>query len=132
MNSTSQQQLICKMKLTQKFFLFIFILFFSPSTIFSTINPPNVDKNPKKSVNTLENVVEMAEGDSIVNLTGKILDSSPPNCYGRCATCTPCKPVLVLVPPQEKPVQFEVQKIPIDYYPQIWRCECDGNIYNIP
>ncbi|CAI9787873.1 unnamed protein product [Fraxinus pennsylvanica] len=118
------------MKLTQKFFLCIFILFFSPSTIFSTTNPPNVDS--KKSVNTLENLVEMSKGDSLINLTGTILDSNPPNCDGRCGTCSPCEPVLVLAPPPEKQVQFDVEKIHVNYYPQIWRCECNGNIYNIP
>ncbi|KAL2467143.1 EPIDERMAL PATTERNING FACTOR-like protein 6 [Abeliophyllum distichum] len=108
------------MKLTQKFLLFIFFLLFSPSAIFSTINPPKVDENFKKSENTIEKVMEMA---------GKLqllLGSSPPKCVGKCKTCTPCKPVLVRVPPG-KPVQFEVSRI--DYYPQIWRCQCGGNLY---
>lgn len=81
-------------------------------------------------MNNLKKAVEMAKGDSAKNITGKmqiLLGSTPPNCEGRCETCTPCVPVLVPVPPK-KPVHFEVQK-PQDYYPEIWKCGCGGNIY---
>ncbi|KAL2467144.1 EPIDERMAL PATTERNING FACTOR-like protein 6 [Abeliophyllum distichum] len=82
-----------------------------------------VDENPKKSVNTLEKVVEMAGKMQL------LLGSSPPNCVGGCETCTPCEPVLVGPGVQpEKQVQFNALKS-ADYYPQIWRCGCGGNIY---
>ncbi|CAI9787872.1 unnamed protein product [Fraxinus pennsylvanica] len=108
---------------SQKFFLFTFILFFSPPTISSNIN---VDEKLKNSINNLKKAVEKAKGDSAKYINGKmqlLLGSTLPNCEGRCKTCIPCVPVLVPLPP-EKLVQNRR-----DYYQEIWKCGCGGNIY---
>ncbi|KAL3649012.1 hypothetical protein CASFOL_005415 [Castilleja foliolosa] len=48
--------------------------------------------------------------------------SVPPSCIGRCEKCTPCKPVLVSVPPEIKR--------PLQYYPRKWKCQCGGKLYD--
>ncbi|XP_058784694.1 EPIDERMAL PATTERNING FACTOR-like protein 6 [Vicia villosa] len=49
--------------------------------------------------------------------------SSPPTCIAKCNECTPCTPILVTVPPK-KQEEFG------PYYPQVWKCTCDNQLYD--
>ncbi|GMH08466.1 hypothetical protein Nepgr_010306 [Nepenthes gracilis] len=45
--------------------------------------------------------------------------SSPPTCRSKCGRCSPCKAVHV-------PIQPGVST-PLEYYPEAWRCKCEGD-----
>lgn len=47
--------------------------------------------------------------------------SSPPSCRSKCGRCTPCTPVHVPVHPG--------LSIPLEYYPEAWRCKCGNKLY---
>ncbi|CAA7394767.1 unnamed protein product [Spirodela intermedia] len=47
--------------------------------------------------------------------------SSPPTCRARCGRCSPCRPVHVAVHPG--------RIIPLDYYPEAWRCKCGSKLF---
>lgn len=47
--------------------------------------------------------------------------SSPPTCRSKCGRCLPCKPVHVPIHPG--------QKMPLEYYPEAWRCKCGNKLY---
>ncbi|GLJ15908.1 hypothetical protein SUGI_0262880 [Cryptomeria japonica] len=48
--------------------------------------------------------------------------SSPPKCKSKCGNCRPCKSVLVPINPK--------MTVHAEYYPQVWRCRCNGKLYN--
>ncbi|TKY67238.1 EPIDERMAL PATTERNING FACTOR protein 6 [Spatholobus suberectus] len=50
--------------------------------------------------------------------------SSRPQCTSKCGKCTPCKPVLVTVPPT---ASYAVTAP--EYYPRAWRCKCGNKLY---
>lgn len=52
-----------------------------------------------------------------------LVGSSPPKCIKKCRACIPCKSVLV-------PIHTISRETPTQYYPEAWRCECKGKIYN--
>ncbi|CAI9776809.1 unnamed protein product [Fraxinus pennsylvanica] len=47
--------------------------------------------------------------------------SSPPTCRSKCGQCLPCKPVQVPIQPRFS--------IPLEYYPEAWRCKCDNKFF---
>ncbi|XP_058105378.1 EPIDERMAL PATTERNING FACTOR-like protein 4 [Magnolia sinica] len=47
--------------------------------------------------------------------------SSPPTCRSKCGRCSPCKPVHVPIHPG--------QSIPLEYYPEAWRCKCGNKLF---
>ncbi|XP_021828178.1 EPIDERMAL PATTERNING FACTOR-like protein 5 isoform X1 [Prunus avium] len=49
------------------------------------------------------------------------LGSSPPSCRSKCGRCSPCKAVHV-------PIQPGVS-IPLEYYPEAWRCKCGNKLF---
>lgn len=53
-----------------------------------------------------------------------LVGSSPPNCVKKCGACTPCKSVLVPIHTNNLPAT------PAEYYPEAWRCQCRGKMYN--
>ncbi|MCO5577259.1 hypothetical protein L7F22_031086 [Adiantum nelumboides] len=53
-----------------------------------------------------------------------LVGSSPPKCLKKCGTCTPCKSVLVPIHTTNFPAT------PAEYYPEAWRCQCKGKLYN--
>ncbi|KAE8126040.1 hypothetical protein FH972_020793 [Carpinus fangiana] len=53
-----------------------------------------------------------------------LIGSSPPQCTSKCGKCTPCKPVLVRVPPRT-PVTSDSEP----YDPLVWRCKCGNKLY---
>ncbi|KAH7279856.1 hypothetical protein KP509_37G040800 [Ceratopteris richardii] len=55
--------------------------------------------------------------------TRALVGSSPPSCYKKCGTCIPCKSALV-------PIHTGSMIIREEYYPEAWRCQCRGKIYN--
>ncbi|TKY67239.1 EPIDERMAL PATTERNING FACTOR protein 6 [Spatholobus suberectus] len=50
--------------------------------------------------------------------------SSSPQCTSKCGEWTPCKPVLVTMPPVAR---FVV--IAPEHYSQAWRCKCCNKFY---
>ncbi|KAL9296730.1 hypothetical protein ACSQ67_022626 [Phaseolus vulgaris] len=56
--------------------------------------------------------------------------SRPPICFYRCEKCRPCKAVLVTTPPAAHQQTASGSGGPNDYYPQAWRCTCDGKLYD--
>ncbi|KAH7280333.1 hypothetical protein KP509_37G062100 [Ceratopteris richardii] len=53
-----------------------------------------------------------------------LVGSSPPKCIKKCGNCTPCRSVLVPIHTSSLPIA------PAEYYPEAWRCQCRGRIYN--
>ncbi|MCO5604323.1 hypothetical protein L7F22_058488 [Adiantum nelumboides] len=53
-----------------------------------------------------------------------LVGSSPPKCIKKCGACTPCKSVLVPIHTTNFPAT------PAEYYPEAWRCQCKGKLYN--
>ncbi|KAK8936877.1 EPIDERMAL PATTERNING FACTOR-like protein 4 [Platanthera zijinensis] len=47
--------------------------------------------------------------------------SSPPICRSRCGGCIPCLPIHVSIQPG--------QSIPLEYYPEAWRCKCRNKLF---
>ncbi|MQL76323.1 hypothetical protein Taro_008711 [Colocasia esculenta] len=47
--------------------------------------------------------------------------SSPPTCRARCGRCAPCRPVRVAIHPG--------RIVPMDYYPEAWRCKCGSHLF---
>ncbi|CAI9771306.1 unnamed protein product [Fraxinus pennsylvanica] len=47
--------------------------------------------------------------------------SWPPTCRSKCGRCLPCKPVHVPIQPG--------LRIPLEYYPEAWRCKCGNNLF---
>ncbi|KAG2239230.1 hypothetical protein Bca4012_023988 [Brassica carinata] len=47
--------------------------------------------------------------------------SSPPTCRSKCGKCQPCKPVHVPIQPG--------MSIPLEYYPEAWRCKCGDKLF---
>ncbi|XP_028776418.1 EPIDERMAL PATTERNING FACTOR-like protein 4, partial [Neltuma alba] len=47
--------------------------------------------------------------------------SFPPSCRSKCGWCSPCEPVHV-------PVQPGVS-MPLEYYPEAWRCKCGNKLF---
>ncbi|KAA8548683.1 hypothetical protein F0562_000367 [Nyssa sinensis] len=47
--------------------------------------------------------------------------SSPPTCRSKCGKCSPCKPVHVPIQPG--------LSIPLEYYPEAWRCKCGNKLF---
>ncbi|KAK8962888.1 EPIDERMAL PATTERNING FACTOR-like protein 4 [Platanthera guangdongensis] len=47
--------------------------------------------------------------------------SSPPICRSRCGGCIPCRPIHVSIQPG--------QSIPLEYYPEAWRCKCRNKLF---
>ncbi|XP_047179008.1 EPIDERMAL PATTERNING FACTOR-like protein 1 [Vigna umbellata] len=81
-------------------------------------------------------------GENLVSSTDRpkmLIGSSPPTCISRCNNCTPCKPILVPLPPpvpQQTHSTFEQPHTafqrPDDFGPEtvIWKCTCGGKLYN--
>lgn len=49
------------------------------------------------------------------------LGSWPPSCRSKCESCSPCNPVHIPVHPGFT--------IPLEYYPEAWRCKCRNKTY---
>ncbi|KAJ4722532.1 EPIDERMAL PATTERNING FACTOR-like protein [Melia azedarach] len=47
--------------------------------------------------------------------------SSPPTCRSKCGKCSPCKPVHVPIQPG--------LSMPLEYYPEAWRCKCGNKLF---
>ncbi|XP_023000566.1 EPIDERMAL PATTERNING FACTOR-like protein 5 [Cucurbita maxima] len=47
--------------------------------------------------------------------------SSPPTCRSKCGSCTPCTAVHVPIHPG--------LSLPLEYYPEAWRCKCGNSLY---
>ncbi|CAA2999968.1 Hypothetical predicted protein [Olea europaea subsp. europaea] len=47
--------------------------------------------------------------------------SSPPTCRSKCGKCLPCKPVHVPIHPGVS--------MPLEYYPEAWRCKCGNKLF---
>ncbi|KAJ4827530.1 EPIDERMAL PATTERNING FACTOR-like protein 5 [Turnera subulata] len=47
--------------------------------------------------------------------------SSPPTCRSKCGRCSPCRPVHVPIQPG--------LSIPLEYYPEAWRCKCGNKLF---
>ncbi|KAL6343649.1 hypothetical protein AAG906_025014 [Vitis piasezkii] len=47
--------------------------------------------------------------------------SSPPTCRSKCGRCAPCKAVHVPIQPGFS--------IPLEYYPEAWRCKCGNKLF---
>ncbi|GMH18839.1 hypothetical protein Nepgr_020680 [Nepenthes gracilis] len=47
--------------------------------------------------------------------------SSPPSCRSKCGRCAPCKAVHVTIQPGVT--------VPLEYYPEAWRCKCGSKLY---
>ncbi|KAA3480653.1 EPIDERMAL PATTERNING FACTOR-like protein 5 [Gossypium australe] len=47
--------------------------------------------------------------------------SSPPSCRSKCGNCSPCKPVHVPIQPGFS--------MPLEYYPEAWRCKCGNKLF---
>ncbi|CAM6104310.1 unnamed protein product [Calypogeia fissa] len=56
----------------------------------------------------------------IPRFVGPGVGSRPPMCGGSCGTCSPCEPVNVPV---------GGVKTDDEYYPEVWRCQCDDKLY---
>ncbi|XP_039114842.1 EPIDERMAL PATTERNING FACTOR-like protein 4 [Dioscorea cayenensis subsp. rotundata] len=64
------------------------------------------------------------ENDEWVLLSRRRLSgpgSSPPTCRERCGRCFPCRPVHVAIQPG--------RSIPLEYYPEAWRCKCGNKLF---
>ncbi|KAK8984261.1 hypothetical protein V6N11_029578 [Hibiscus sabdariffa] len=48
--------------------------------------------------------------------------SQPPPCRSNCGSCSPCKPVHV-------PIKPGLRMMPLEYYPEAWRCKCGDKIF---
>ncbi|XP_010026937.3 EPIDERMAL PATTERNING FACTOR-like protein 5 [Eucalyptus grandis] len=48
--------------------------------------------------------------------------SSPPTCRGKCGRCLPCKAEHVPIHPG--------LSLPLEYYPEAWRCKCGNKLFN--
>ncbi|KAI5054068.1 hypothetical protein GOP47_0019676 [Adiantum capillus-veneris] len=62
--------------------------------------------------------------DSADQAMRALVGSSPPKCIKKCGKCTPCKSVLVPIHTTNSPAT------PAEYYPEAWRCQCKGKLYN--
>lgn len=57
-----------------------------------------------------------------------LVGSSPPKCFKRCGSCSPCKSAVV-------PIHINAEgsltvSSESEYYPVAWRCQCGGKTYN--
>ncbi|KAI4304035.1 hypothetical protein MLD38_039599 [Melastoma candidum] len=48
--------------------------------------------------------------------------SSPPTCRSKCGRCTPCRALHVPVHPGRV-------SVPMEYYPEAWRCKCGNSLF---
>ncbi|KEH19752.1 hypothetical protein MTR_8g467700 [Medicago truncatula] len=53
------------------------------------------------------------------NVMSRRLLSTPPDCKDRCENCSPCKPILVSIPPLQDPI----------YKSEGWLCICNNKCY---
>ncbi|KAK4405756.1 UNVERIFIED_CONTAM: EPIDERMAL PATTERNING FACTOR-like protein 5 [Sesamum radiatum] len=49
------------------------------------------------------------------------LGSSPPSCRSKCGMCEPCRAVHVPIQPG--------MSMPLEYYPEAWRCKCGNKLF---
>jgi len=56
--------------------------------------------------------------------------SVPPSCVWKCEGCTPCTPILVIVPPSAPEQTDSAFHGADEYYPLVWKCNCGGKLYN--
>ncbi|WVZ02934.1 hypothetical protein V8G54_023740 [Vigna mungo] len=80
--------------------------------------------------------------EKLVSSTGRpkiLVGSSPPTCISRCNNCTPCKPIVVPLPPPVPAQTHSTSEQPNtafqrsdDFGPQVvvWKCTCGGKLYN--
>ncbi|KAG2397607.1 EPIDERMAL PATTERNING FACTOR-like protein [Vigna angularis] len=70
--------------------------------------------------------------ESLVSSTGRpkmVIGSRPPTCFLRCENCTPCKPIVVPLPPVL--TQTDSASEHSEPKPEVWKCMCDGKLYNL-
>ncbi|GAB4851037.1 hypothetical protein Ancab_030335 [Ancistrocladus abbreviatus] len=65
---------------------------------------------------------EAAAGELVVTRRRLIgPGSSPPTCRSKCGSCSPCVAVHVPIHPG--------LGMPLEYYPEAWRCKCGNKLY---
>eukprot|EP00250_Pteridium_aquilinum_P013318 c21269_g2_i1 orf=468-986(-) len=85
----------------------------------------NADAMPRFHRQLLANGASAGESSGTTDQAMRALvGSSPPKCVKKCGACTPCKSVLVPIHTNYQP------EAPTEYYPEAWRCQCKGKIYN--
>ncbi|OVA03467.1 hypothetical protein BVC80_1477g20 [Macleaya cordata] len=77
----------------------------------------NKEEDQSKSGGGLESLVERV----MVSRRLGGLGSAPPTCRSKCGRCTPCRAVHVPIQPG--------RSIPLEYYPEAWRCKCGNKIF---
>ncbi|KAM7280676.1 hypothetical protein ACFE04_007810 [Oxalis oulophora] len=95
---------------------FTFLLFASASAISLSQLGNGFEEREEKEL--------LLSGRSRWVLTQKRLGgpgSSPPTCRSKCGWCSPCKPVRVSIQPG--------LTIPLEYYPEAWRCKCGNKLF---
>ncbi|WVZ02074.1 hypothetical protein V8G54_022880 [Vigna mungo] len=56
-----------------------------------------------------------------------LIGSTPPSCLFKCEKCTPCKPIVVPLPPVQMQSNTVFHTEPKE---EVWKCTCGGKLYN--
>ncbi|EXC31468.1 hypothetical protein L484_003667 [Morus notabilis] len=103
---------------------FIFALLMITTVVHScAAHPGLLPSSPSPSPANVMPIAEVPKPSKGVIMKKAERGSSPVTCNSKCNECEPCRPVEVSIRTVDNLQESE-------YYPQVWKCMCDNNIFS--